>query len=53
MSEDLAFEIYLTDLTEKAQKEFLEFMGLPSAEEGNYDVFPIAQVYKLDKIFGE
>ena len=38
----MTFEIYFSDLTEQAQKEFLEVAGLQSAEDGNYDVFPIA-----------
>lgn len=37
-------EIYFDDLTEDAQKSFLEAMGMKSPEEGNYEVFPIAEI---------
>ena len=37
-----SFEINFSDLNERAQKEFLELMGLKSAEEGNYDIVPLA-----------
>ncbi len=39
-------EIYISDLLPKAQKEFMEAMGLSSEseEDGNYDIFPIATV---------
>ena len=39
-----SFELYFSDLTEEAQKSFLEKAGLNSAEEGNYDVFPITEI---------
>lgn len=42
--EDDYIEIYLEDLNEESQDIFLEAMGFDSAEEGNYDVFPIATV---------
>lgn len=38
------FEIYYKDLTPEAKRRFLEFAGVANAEEGNYDVFPIATV---------
>ena len=41
-------EIYLDDLTPKAQKEVLEFLGLKSAEEGNLDVLPVAVIPKAE-----
>ena len=37
-------EIYFTDLTERAQKELLDAMGVETPEEMNWDVFPIAEV---------
>lgn len=37
-----SFEINFDDLTERAQEEFLEFMGLETAADGNFDVNPIA-----------
>jgi hypothetical protein len=40
------FEIMFNDLKPKAQKRLLEFLGLSSAAEGNYDAFPIAFVPK-------
>lgn len=36
------FEIMFDDLNENAQREFLEFLGLESAKEGNLDLIPIA-----------
>lgn len=36
------FKIYFSDLNEEAQKEFLKCMHLDNAQEGNFDVFPIA-----------
>ena len=38
------FELYFSDLTEVAQQVFLKAAGLNSAEEGNYDVFPITTI---------
>ncbi len=37
-------EISFYDLSDEAQKEFLKAVGLESASDGNYDVFPIAVV---------
>ena len=37
----MTMEIYLSDLNEDAQKEVLDFYGLETPEDGNYDVFPI------------
>lgn len=34
------FEIYIHDLTEEAQARLIEFLG----DNGNYDVFPIAEI---------
>ena len=45
---DMTFEIYFTDLTEEAQKSFLKAEGLQNAEDGNYDIFPIA-VLEIDR----
>lgn len=33
--------IFLRDLKEDAQKEVLEFEGLETAEDGNYDIVPL------------
>ena len=38
---DKEFELYFTDLTEKAQQKLLEKAGVKSPEEMNWDVFPI------------
>ncbi|MDY5338674.1 MAG: hypothetical protein SPG83_03900 [Intestinimonas sp.] len=38
------FEIYFSDLTPEAQERLLASCGLSSAAEGNYDVFPIADI---------
>lgn len=35
-------EIFLDDLQEDVQKEFLKVMGIKTSDEGNYEVFPIA-----------
>lgn len=40
------FEIYFDDLTEQVQSELLEFMNIKDSKDGNYDVFPIAVIYK-------
>ena len=44
----MTFEIYFSDLTEEAQKSFLKAEGLQNAEDGNYDIFPIA-VLEIDR----
>ena len=36
------FEIMFDDLTEEAQKRFLEFQGLEDPADGNYGIVPIA-----------
>lgn len=36
------FEIMFEDLNENAQRAFLELMGIENAEEGNWDIVPIA-----------
>ena len=36
------FEIMFDDLNEEAQKRFLEFLGLDNAEDGNFDIAPLA-----------
>ena len=35
------FELYFSDLTPNAQKRFLEFVGIETPEDGNFDFFPI------------
>jgi len=39
-----AIEISFFDLSDDAKKEFLKAVGLESADDGNYDIFPIAVV---------
>lgn len=42
-------EIYWSDLTEEAQKQFLEYSG---GDNGNYDVYPIATIeYEHDDLY--
>lgn len=43
-----SFEIYFSDLNEDAQKRFLEFEGIATAADGNYDIntIPIAAIVK-------
>jgi len=36
--------IYYEDLNEEAKLEFLKIMGITCPEEGNYDVYPIAEL---------
>lgn len=38
------FEIMFSDLKPEAQKEFLKYMGLKDASEGNYEFVPIATI---------
>ena len=45
------FEIMFDDLTEEAQRQFLEFQGLGDPEDGNYDIVPIAIVELEDDCF--
>ncbi len=35
-------EIMFDDLSEEAQRQFLEFQGLEDSKDGNYDIVPIA-----------
>lgn len=44
----MTFEIYFSDLNEEAQKEYLEFQGVESAEELNTDISPIAIIENED-----
>ena len=37
-------EIFLDDLQEDVQKEFLKSMGMETSDEGNYDIVPIAVI---------
>jgi len=37
-------EIYLEDFKEDVQKAILKALNLKKAEDGNYDVFPIATI---------
>ena len=38
---DDELEIFLSDLTPRAQKKVLAFLGIKAAEESNLDVFPL------------
>ncbi len=38
------FEVMFDDLTEEAQRRFLEFQGLGDSKDGNYDIVPIAVI---------
>jgi len=38
------FEIYFSDLTDDAQKRFLEFLEIENASEANLDTFAITSV---------
>mgnify|MGYP005832515897 CR=1 FL=1 len=37
-------EIYFSDLTEDAQRRYLEFFGIETPEEANVDVVPIFEL---------
>lgn len=39
----MSLELYFSDLNEKAQAEYLKHMGYASPQDGNLDVFPIAE----------
>ena len=41
---DKTFELYFSDLTETAQAEVLRRARITSAEDANWDVFPIAVI---------
>jgi len=41
-------EIFLRDLNKNAQKEVLDFEGLETAEDGNYDIVPLF-ILELEK----
>lgn len=40
----MSVEIYIDDLKPEIQKQALEELGLESAEDGNYDIFPLFSV---------
>jgi hypothetical protein len=42
----MTFEIFITDLNHAKQVEILEFLGVESIEDGNYDIVPIAVIEK-------
>ena len=42
----MEIEIYLEDLKPEIQEKVLEELGIKSAREGNYDVFPLFAVCK-------
>lgn len=39
-----SFELYFSDLTKEAQQNILECAGVESAEDMNWDVFPITEI---------
>ena len=41
------FEIFISDLKPEVQKALLDFLGLKTIEEGNFDVFSIAEIEKI------
>jgi len=41
-------EIYFSELKEEAQKKVLKALGLKTPEEGNYDVFPLFVLEKVE-----
>jgi len=43
------YGIFIHDLKEDVQKEVLKFLGLESAEEGNYDTIPVAVIPKPEE----
>lgn len=43
------FEIYFHDLKEKVQQELLDFYGIESPEDMNWDVFPVAIIPCLEE----
>jgi len=45
------FEIMFDDLTDEAQRQFLEFQGLEDSKDGNYDIVPIAVIESEDDCF--
>lgn len=47
------FEIMFNDLKPEAQKEFLKYMGLKDASEGNYEFVPIATIEYNDDEDGD
>lgn len=42
----MEFQIYFRDLKEDCQKKLLQFYNIDSPEEMNWDVFPIATLYR-------
>lgn len=38
------FEIFLEDLVPAKRKELMELLGISTAREGNYDIYPIANL---------
>ena len=40
----MSVEIYIDDLKPEIQRLVLEELGLESAEDGNYDIFPLFSV---------
>jgi hypothetical protein len=44
-----SFEIFLSDLNEEAQKRYLAFQGVESADDLNGDICPLAIIDKSDE----
>jgi len=40
------YEIMFSDLNPETQKDLLDFMGIDSEKDMNWDVFPIAEISK-------
>lgn len=43
-----SLKIYFSDLNEEAQKEVLEFYGVNSPEELNFEIVPLVELEKAD-----
>ena len=44
----MSVEVFISDLTPEAQTRVLDALGIATAEEGNYDVFPLFTVEEQD-----
>ena len=47
-AEERRFEIWFDDLKPEIQKVYLEFMGMKSADEGNFDCLPLTILLRDD-----
>jgi hypothetical protein len=46
MPDQIEFPIMFEDLSPKAQEDLLAFQGVKSPSELNWDVFPVATIYR-------